>query len=227
MTIATLVAAALIAAGFALSAVSPWFFTLVGVGAFGPGLLREVGWLDDQDEFQREASRRAGYHAYLAAGLVSVGWIAWVRSAERSIKDAQELGTLFLVLLGFVWFFSSLLDYWGSQKMASRVLYLFGTLWLVFNILGNTGPEWNGVVPLLMQSLLALPFFGLALLSSRSPRVSGVLLLAAAAFFFWFFGLFRNDNLGIVTQGVVFVTFIGPLLGSGLALALERPEDED
>jgi len=43
----------------------------MGVGAFGPGILRELGWLKDQDEFQRRAAHRAGYHAFAVTGLVA------------------------------------------------------------------------------------------------------------------------------------------------------------
>jgi len=62
-----LVASAIVIAGFWLSRVSLWFFLLVGVGTFGPGLLRELGLLNDRGEFQRRADHRVGYYAFLTA----------------------------------------------------------------------------------------------------------------------------------------------------------------
>ncbi len=213
-----LVAGALVVAGFIFTGASGWFLLLTALGTFGPGVLREMGWLNDKDEFQRRAEHRAGYHAFLTAGLVSFVLVAFFRSGERAITDLEELATLFLVLLWFTWFLSSLLAYWGTQKTVARVLRSFGVVWLVFTVLSNVGSEWTAWVALLLHPLLAVPFFALAVLSKRWPRLAGVLLLVVSAFFFQFFGMFRNGNLGLVTQGVTFILFLGPLLVSGLAL---------
>lgn len=81
-------------------------------------------------------------------------------------------------------------------------------------------------MPLLLHPLLSLPFFALAWLSRRWPRVAGVLLLGAAAFFVQFFGMFRRDHLAIVNQAVTFVLFVGPLIASGLALVGSKTESD-
>jgi len=221
----TVVAGSMVMAGFVLLGVSWWFLLLVALGAFGPGILREMGCLHDRDEFQRRADHRAGYHAFLACGLVACGLVALFRSGEREIRDPEELATLFLALVWFVWIFSSLLAYWGAQKTAARILVGFGCAWLAFTIASNVGSEWTGWPALLLHPLLTLPIFGLAWLSRGWPRVSGVLLLAAAALLFELFGLFRRDNLGLVTQGVTFLLFLGPLIASGIALLAARPRD--
>ncbi len=52
---ATMVGAVVVVAGFLLAKVSWWFFALAGVGACGPGILRELGVLRDKDEFARRA----------------------------------------------------------------------------------------------------------------------------------------------------------------------------
>jgi dipeptide/tripeptide permease len=68
-----LVAGMLVVTGIMLSMfVAMGLLILVGLGAFGPGLLREVGWLRDEDEFQRQAAYRAGYVAYLVGGFTAV-----------------------------------------------------------------------------------------------------------------------------------------------------------
>lgn len=216
---ATLVASVMIVGGLLLTGVSWWFLLLSAAGAFGPGFLREMGWLDDQDEFQRRAAQRAAHHAYLATGLVAFALIAYLRTGDRSVADVHDVPTLLVAVLWFTWLLSSLIGYWGAPIAARRILGLFGVVWLAFAVLSNTGPEWAGPVALVMQSALALPFFVLAWMAGRAPRVTGLLLLVTAAFFFQLFGMFRNDNLSLMTQGVTFVLFVGPLLASGIALA--------
>ena len=218
-----LVASGIVIAGFWLTSLSWWFLLLVALGTFGPGVLREIGWLNDKDEFQRRADHRAGYHAFLTAGLMAFVLVAFFRSGERTIKDTQELATFFLVLLWFTWLLSALLAYWRVQKAAARFLYIFGSVVLVFTIISHLGPEWTGWAALLLHPLLAAPFFALAWLSSRWPRVTGILLLAAFIFFFQFLGF----NLEQVDDGVTFILFLGPLLASGVALLLAGKKSED
>ncbi|MBT8484764.1 MAG: hypothetical protein KJO43_04230 [Phycisphaerae bacterium] len=215
-----LLACVLVIAGFMLTEVSWWFLLLVAIGTFGPGLLRECGWLRDRDEFQRRADHRAGYHAFVTAGLVAFLLVAFFR-AGGTIEHPHRLATFFLALLWFTWFFSSLLAYWGPQKTAVRVLVAFGSVWLVFAIVSNLGSEWTGWAALLMHPLLAAPFFILAWLSARWPRVAGILLLAVAVGVFVLLELpdiRRTGNVAVVTEGITLVLFVGPLLASGIAL---------
>ena len=53
----------------------------------------ELGWLNDKDELQQRAAQRAGYHAFLVAGLVASVLVAWIRAAEPVVKDPEELAT--------------------------------------------------------------------------------------------------------------------------------------
>lgn len=220
----TLIAGGLAVAGFLLTRITWWFLLLTAVGTFGPGLLREVGWLGDKDEFQRHSDHRAGYHAYLVVGLVAFFFVAYFRTGG-SYGGEETVATLFLILAWFAWFLSSLIDYWGPANAARRILIVFGVVWLVFAILANTGSEWTGWAALLLHPLLAAPFFVLAVLARRFPRISGLLLLGAAAFFIHFFGLFQPG--GRSTGGVVEVLFVGPLLASGLALLVGSPESDE
>lgn len=198
-----------------------WAILLVGLGTFGPGLLRELGWLHDQDEFQLQAARRAGYHAFLTAGLTAFLWIAFVRSGPRHLKNPEELATFFAATLWFTWMLSSLITYWGARKTAERVLLLYGAAWLLFNILGNLKQP----LALLMQCLLTAPFFGGAWLARRWPRTAGVLLLAASVGFFVFIGrLHLARGFGAVVSAITLLLFVGPLLASGIALLAARDE---
>lgn len=221
---ATLVGGALVVAGLLLAGVSTWFFALSGVGACGPGILREIGLLKDQDEFARRAAQRAGYHAFLATGLFGFVLVAIVRSTEGPLKNPGELATLMLAMLWLTWLLSSLLTFWGARKAALRLLLSCGTAWLVF-ALADAGPRPLGW---LMASLPALPFFALAALAWRRPRVAGLLLVAVAGFMYWFFGYWDNDRMGglIVNTGVALL-LCGPLVGCGLALLTAKPATEE
>ena len=227
-----LIAGGLVIAGFLLTEVNWWFFLLVAAGTFGPGVLREMGWLRDKDEFQRQAAHRAGYHAFLTVGLVAFLLVVFFRTGG-TMEHPHRLVTFLLALLWFTWFFSSLLAYWGAQKTAARILIAFGCVWLVFTIVSNLGPEWTGWAALLLHPLLAAPFFVLAWLSTRWPRVAGILLLTVSVLFFLllFMRVFaRTGGPGLINSSVTFIFFVGPLLTSGVALLCtgkksERTED--
>jgi len=222
----SLVAGVIVIAGFLLTEVNWWFFLLVAAGTFGPGILREIGWLRDKDEFQRQAAYRAGYHAFLIVGLVAFILVAFFRTGG-TVEHPHRLVTFFLSLLWFTWFFSSLLAYWGAQKTATRVLIAFGCVWLVFTIISNLGPEWTGWLALLLHPLLAAPFFVLAWISRRWPRVAGVLLLIAVAGFIVLElpHIARTSVLEVITDSV-FILFFGPLFTSGVALLLAGKKSE-
>lgn len=223
---ATLIAGAVVILGFALSEVNSWFLSLVALGTFGPGILRELGLLNDQDEFQRRADRRAGYHAFLTAGLFTFLYDAYLRAGERSVGEAEISVSLILAVLWFTWFLSSLLSYWGPQKTVSRVLNVFGWVWLIFNVVGNLADP----IALIMQSLLAAPFFLLAYVAKRWSKIAGIVLIGSSAFFFYFFHLYRIFGPTPLERGrgMVIVLFIGPLLVSGIILLRSgREEDEN
>ena len=200
-----------------------WAILLVGLGTFGPGLLRELGWLKDKDEFQMQAARRAGYHAFLAAGFAAFLWIGFVRSGPRHLKNPEELATFFAAVLWFTWLLSSLVSYWGARKTAERVLLLYGGAWLLFNILANL----KSPVALFMQCLVTVPFFGCAWLARRWPRTAGAVLLAASAFFFVLIGrVHPQRGLGLIVTAITLLLFIGPLIASAIAL-LAGPSQTD
>ncbi len=231
-THATLLAGVVVILGFGLSELNWWFLCLAALGTFGPGILREFGVLNDQDEFQRRADRRAGYHAFLIGGLFTFLMVAYLRSGDRNVGEPEVLVSLTLSILWFSWFLSSLLSYWGPQRTVSHVLNAFGIVWLLFNVVGNlTDP-----ISLIMQSLLAAPFFILAFVAKRWPQIGGILLILISAFFFYFFHLYEifGPNPLEKGRGEVMVLFLGPLLFSGITLlrtagkqvASENSEDQ-
>jgi hypothetical protein len=218
LPVVRLASVALVVLGFALTSWTEWALLLVAFGAFGPGLLREFGRLADQDEFQRLAAYRAGFHAFLATGVAGFAVFAWLRGGGRPAPDAADVPAVLLAVLWFTWLLSSLVQFWGAEKAAARLLVAFGVVWLAFAVVSNVGSEWTGWTALLLEPLLAAPFLALAWTSSRWPRATGAALLAVAALEFWFLGLFRNSNLGFLTQSFTSILLVGPLVSAGAAL---------
>ena len=223
----TLISGILVVAGLLLTGISWWFLLLTAVGTLGPGFLREIGWLDDKDEFQRRTDHRAGYHAFLAMLFLGFVLVAYFRSAERALEHTERLATLFVALGWFVWFLSSVMAYWGRQRASVWILRVFGSVVLIFAILSNLGEEWTGWTALLLHPLIAAPFFVLAWVAGRWPRVGGVLLLAALAWLVFLIGVPQLDRPTQMTEGVVEVFLFGPLLCSGVALLSTKPSEED
>lgn len=200
---------------------------VAGLGAFGPGILREMGWLRDHDEFQRQAAHRAGYHAYLIGGLATVLVVSALGWSGSGLEASAEWVTLILVILWITWLFSALLAYWGARKTASRVLFTFGSFWAVFVIASLIGEGVEGVTAgetalgILMAVLIVGPFFALAWMAGRRPRVAGFLLLGVAAVLFVVLLPTWAGSLAWSTILVTDTLLLAPLIASGVALLQE------
>lgn len=210
--------------------VSKGLLFVAGLGAFGPGILRELGWLRDQDELQRAAAHRAGYHAYLIGGLVTVALASALGWREAQIPDAAEWITLILIVLWLTWLFSALSAYWGARKTASRVLLTFGSFWAVFvvaSVIGESDPGGDVgefLLGVLMAVVFVVPFFALAWTAGRWPRRTGIVLLGVATIFFVItlpMGGLRWSSV-LLTDALLLV----PLVGSGVALLRETADAE-
>lgn len=219
----------LIAGGFVILGVLLWMFVakgllfVAGLGAFGPGILRELGWLRDQDEFQRRAAHRAGYHAYLIGGLVTVLIASWLQWRETTLEGSSEWIMLILIVLWISWLFSALLAYWGARTAASRILMAFGSFWLVFviaGILGESDSTADYLRGLLMGCLVVAPFFVLAWTAARWPRRTGAALLAVSALFFVLFTQGGADT--VASKLLTAVILLVPLIASGVALLRDQ-----
>jgi hypothetical protein len=221
-----LIAGGLVILGLMLSTfVAEGFLIVAGLGAFGPGILRELGWLRDQDEFQRQAAHRAGYHAYLIGGLATILIIGAVRWNGRDVEVSSEWLVLVLVIMWLTWLFSALLAYWGAQKTASRVLMVFGSFWAVFVLATIVGEltdssepfQWVGV---LAGFMFVAPFFGLAYTAGRWPRQTGMLLLGVAAAFLVITAP-TGSSLNLSSMLVTDALLIVPMVATGVALLRE------
>jgi hypothetical protein len=222
-----IVALLLVFAGFFLAVtVHMAFFALVGLGAFGPGVLRQLGLVEDLDECQRQASVRAAHRAYLTGG-VFLSSILIVRNWSRlSLGEDLVPASLVLILMLIVYGVSYCLSFWDPRQAAFLVLFGFGFLWLVFVVLSHATEP----VPLLMEGgLVAAPFFLAAFLTRRWPRLIGALLLAASIFAVFFFSLVPapgTEATKVFGKMYVILTLPLPLAMIGLAL-LRRKDAED
>lgn len=111
----------------------------------------------------------------------------------------------------------------GAVVIAGFLL-IFGGAWLIFVILSTI--DEGSLLGLFMGSLLIVPFFTMAWLAGRWPKVAGLALLGFSAFFVYFFGLYEvvTDPFG-KGRAMVIIFFMGPLMTAGLALLRAEPED--
>lgn len=206
------------------STVDQAFLILAAAGIFGPNLLREFGLLRDQDELQREASQRAAMRAYLIGGLFTMIVIIALEWGSADLDDNAYSAAILLLAFLVPYFCSYLTSFWGPVKAAQRILFAFGLFWLLFNVLGNL----RDLLAMVMQCLVALPFFVLAFSSRRFPRATGVLLLAFAIFAFIAFDLhtafLSSENFG--KMAVILLLWL-PLTYSGVSLLPVRGESPE
>lgn len=203
---------------------------VAGLGAFGPGILRELGWLRDQDEFQRQAAHRAGYHAWLTGGLAAVLVVSGLEWSGSGEVARVEWIRFILVLMWLSWLFSALLAYWGARPMARRVLLVFGSFWLVFvaaELISDSATSSAGDMLLGSAAGIGLvaPFLVLSWTAARWPRVTGAILLIVAALFVVVFGGGARGGLDLSTILLTQTILVVPLAASGIALLREAADD--
>ncbi len=203
------------------------FFLLAALGALGPTLLRQAGFLDDQDEFQKQAAAAASTQAFVASVVVATAVLvakAWRGPLERD-PDAWLWLALFGVIVA-VRFAAYVWRFWNPRKAALRVLLAFGTLWLLFVVLSH-GAEPTSLA---MEGLVvAAPFFVLAALSQRFPRSVGFLMVGLAIAGAFFFHVLAPRPTPRGWSGSVFVVLflLLPLVLTGIGLLGARPEREE
>ena len=233
LSAAAILPAILVALGIGLwMAVGKEWIILAGVGAFGPGLLRQVGLLPQLDEFQRQAVARAGYRSYLIGGAVACLTIAGLHATGAGVRYPAELLTFLLVVLWLTWLFDYVMQVWGPKRTAATVLATFGSFWLLFALLtavSESNSVAEAVVGLLMGAAVVTPFFGCAWAAYRLPRITGWALLAFSAMAL---GLFVREWLGgtsgqdWTTVLMTTTTLVVPLVAVGMGLVRWRPDDD-
>ncbi len=200
------------------------FMILMAMGAFGPGILRQLGLLNDLDEFQKEAAAKAGLRAYLA-GAVFLMVVLIAQSWHRlDLGNDQIPASSVVTFMLVVYYASYCLSFWDARKAVSRVLLAFGVFWLAFVVLSHASEPRV----LLGEGLLVPgPFILCAILCRWWPRIIGLVLLGVGVWAMYFFHMLPigETDPQRVFQKVSMIALIPlPLAVSGLALITSRSE---
>ncbi|QDU53911.1 hypothetical protein [Aeoliella mucimassa] len=225
------IALVLVVAGLLLGVtVHMGFMALMAAGAFGPGVLRQLGLLDDLDEFQKQAVAKSALRAYLVSGILLMAVVIadnWNRLSLGS--EAIPASTVVVVML-VVYYASYCLSFWDTRKAVSRVLLAFGILWLAFVVLSHSGEPQA----LLGEGLLVPgPFILAAILCRYWPRTIGALLLGLSVWTIYFFHMIPSgavDSQQVLQQSFTFVLIPLPLAVAGVALIADgnkQSNDDD
>jgi hypothetical protein len=168
-----------------------WLY-LFGAGIFGPSLLRELGVMRWEDEFQRDTTVRAAFHAFLATGLLLVsvmavnGFTGTYSETAKEFEDALPASTAFFLLV-LTWYFSRLLQYWGARKAALRIWGGMAIVWALLIASVMLGEHRDALdlsaSRVLGQLVPVAALLLLALASLRWPRAAGA---AGLAYLLWF-----------------------------------------
>jgi hypothetical protein len=155
---------------------------LIGLAVFGPPLLRELGWLKDDDEYSRNIRWRAGFHAVLAVGLL-IFLNKLLFPLIQSHPDAatgkytffpNETMRQYLVV---AFLFSYLIQYWGPPLGVFRILLGVAGMTLLEGflviVIQRNHPEVYSLVILGIVALLV----GMAFFTRWKPRIGGIVLL--------------------------------------------------
>jgi hypothetical protein len=222
------IASMLVVAGLLLGTTTHMgFMLLVAAGAFGPGTLRQLGLLNDLDEFQKEAAAKSALRAYLVAGMLLMAVVAGGNWNRLSLGKEQIPASSVVVLMLVVYYSSYCLSFWDARKAVSRVLLALGVFWLGFVVLSHAGEP----APLLVESLVVPgPFIAGAVLCRWWPRTVGLLLLAVAVGSIFFFHMLRFDEAGpqaVLENAFTLVLIPLPLAVAGVALIADGIKKED
>jgi hypothetical protein len=202
------------------------FMSLLAAGAFGPGVLRQLGWLSDLDEFQKEAAAKSGLRAYLVTAIFLMAVVIAENWNHLTLADQVPASTVVIVML-VVYYSSYCLSFWDTRKAVSRVLLTFGLLWLAFVVLSHAGEPLS----LLGEALVVPgPFIIGAMLCRWWPRIVGLLLLAVSVwsiFFFHVIPLGATGSQEVWRRAFTFVLIPLPLTVAGVALIADSMTPRD
>ena len=179
----------LVIIGLAANRLSIFTLGLLGLGIFGPPLLRELGLLKDGDDYTRRAMHRAGFHTMiLIVALLTANRI--LANYADSLPAAWGHHGLFfdlefLVQLSLVVFtVSYVVQYLGPRQGVARVfagLGLFTALQAVGWLFMGSATSSDSLMVSLTTLLIGAVFGGLAVLVAKKPRIGGGVLLALFA----------------------------------------------
>jgi len=190
--------------GLAGSRIASPMLGLLGLAVFGPPFLREIGILKDCDEYTRDISRRAGFHAALVvAALVFINHlvvttVGLMPTGAPNAEDpgwAYSMGEIRFVLV-VVFLMSSLYQYWGAMVGSVRILlgiFGFSVMIVVEPVLKHTdlASKYWGTKTIILILILAMAF------AARSrPKIVGMFILIVCLYpFIQSYKMFHGGNI--------------------------------
>lgn len=212
---------------------------LVGLGLFGPSLLREAGLLRWRDDFHRDVTVRAALHALLVVGvLLTVVMVVDGVGGSGSPANGWEIkdrisASAILFPLAMTWWLSRFLQFWGAQSGSRRLLVGFFAIAAVALVSATVtaGQSGSDVVSAeLLVSMAQISWIGLLAAGVvRWPHQVGWLLLATVA-------TRTHDLVAAVRQDTGEPALVGlvlelcmwlPLLLAGFALVMTKRMSSD
>lgn len=173
--------------GIALQFWWGWAWAVAIAAIFLPSFLREIGALQDGDEFLRGVAHRAAFHALMCVVfLVFVTRFLHAGGVAEGLSPGESMR-----LVEGAFLVSYLLQYWGAREGSSRIFLGAATLAAV-NLLVYLRPQYAEVrYPALgVISALVTTLIGLSFLVRARPRLSARVLVALSVLFTGFVAWF-------------------------------------
>ena len=231
----------LVALGTVGAVVNLPMLALASLGVLGPPVLRELGWLNDDDDFTRQAAHKAGFQTMVLLMALLVADRLLMRLGD-SLPPAFGGDGLYYPLENTistglaVFAVSYVMQYWGVRVGAVRVIVGVGVLTALTGVSNILLGLRFGMNRIDFGAFLIVPvILLLALLVHRRPRLGGGLILALVGLAVYGLGrmLAGLDSMpdhvrqqgmfwGLMTAVISLVVIFGPV---GLALLRDRDVD--
>ncbi len=211
---------------------------LLGLAIFGPPFLREVGVINDEDEYTRRIRWRAGFHAALVVGLlVFLNKVLYPLIGSHPVAMVRKVGffpvDFIRQILILTFLFSYLIQYWGAPKGVFRLLLGIAGLALVETIMKLVRHNQDqGIILLSMLGIVSL-IVGAAFFTRWRPKLGGYLLLLVGMFFLvleirtmtiGFPEEALDMRLRLIQSATVFLMVFGT---TGISLLKSDPEEKE
>ncbi len=195
---------------------TPYLYILSAIAVFLPGLLRNIGIINDKDEYQLEASKVSGNIGFriggIAASVITISFKTGILNAQQ-LRES-ELWTFFVTFLLLIYMISYATYFWGTSRAARIILFITGAFWGVFIILSGWGNPYALGIGL---PITIVTFLGLPLLSIKQPKLIGVILVLISILLLLFL-IIREIKLTQLGSIAIITLLLTPLLIPGFIL---------
>jgi hypothetical protein len=186
--------------------VSEYFYLALVPLLVARPLLRELGFVADSDERQRQVSYRSSHVAFLVA--MSIAGVAFAKAIIDDAEPAFEVCVILFV--GLLVKFAGLVLQAKARRIAGMAIaWVIGGAWLLFSLASH-----GLSVASLMESIPWLAVFACAIASRKWPKVGGAGLVLIGLGTLWFFVLGSAQPVG--AKALVAALIPAPLILAGV-----------